>query len=174
MDIVFETPRLFLRKFAINDAPLILQLNSNSDIVRFVHEPVLETLSQTEKILEEIILPQYDLNMGRWAIHKKADGNFIGWCGLKLIQKSGINDLGYRLLKTEWGKGFATEAARETIHYGFTALKLPLITGKALPENVASINVLEKIGMEFKGIDLSDGFPVKVYEILSPESSRYC
>ena len=157
MKVIFETPRLFLSRFTEEDAPLIYKLNSDPEIVKYVHEPVLENENQAKEILTNIILPQYKLNLGRWEIHTKNDYEFIGWCGLKYIKETGITDLGYRLLKTAWGKGYATEAAQYTLNYGLRDLKIETITGMAHIENIASLKVLEKIGMKFSKTDIVDG-----------------
>ena len=157
MQVIFETPRLFLRRFTEEDVPLVYKLNSDPEIIKYVHEPVLENEEQAKEILINNILPQYKLNVGRWAIHTKADYEFIGWCGLKYIEEPKMIDLGYRLLKTAWGKGYATEAAQYTLIYGLRDLKIDLITGTAHSENIASIKVLEKIGMKFSKDDIEDG-----------------
>ncbi len=67
-----------------------------------------------------------------------------------------------------WGKGFATEAAKHTLDYGFIKLNLKLITGRAHIENIASIKVLEKIGMQFIGEGIVDDCPVKTYIASNP------
>ena len=174
MHILFETPRLWLRRFTIEDAPLIYQLNSDPEIVKYVHEPVLENVEQAKKILTENILPQYILNVGRWAIHKKDDEQFIGWCGIKYMPKTGIYDLGYRLVKTAWGKGYATEAAGHTISYGINQLQIPVITAMAHVENVASLRVIEKLGMNYIKNDTVDNVPVKVYIISVADIKNIC
>lgn len=174
MHIVFETPRLLLRRFTIEDAPLIYQLNSDPEIVKYVHEPVLENIDQAKKILIENILPQYILNFGRWAIHKKDDHQFIGWCGIKYIPKSGIYDLGYRLMKTAWGRGYATEAARHAILYSINQLQISVITAMAYIENIASQKVIEKLGMNFIKNDIIGNVPVKVYIISIADIKNIC
>lgn len=163
MNIIFQTPRLLLRQFTETDAPLILELNSDPEIVKYVHEPTLKTIEQAEIILNNNILPQYKNNLGRWAIHTKEDNEFIGWCGLKYRPELDETDLGYRLMQKAWGKGYATEAARHTLDHGFRVLDLKLITGRAHIENTASINVLEKIGMDFISEGIVDDCPVRTY-----------
>lgn len=163
MKIIFETPRLILRQFTEVDAPLILALNSDPDIVKYVHEPTLKTQEQAENILKKIILPQYKNNLGRWAIHTKGHMEFIGWCGLKFRPERDEIDLGYRLIQKAWGKGFATEAAQHSLEHGFKNLQLKLITGRAHIENQGSIKVLEKIGMDFIGEGIVDDCPVRTY-----------
>ncbi len=163
MYIIFETPRLLLRRFTEADAPLILELNSDPEVVKYVHEPTLKTTEQAGQILKDIILPQYENNLGRWAIHIKDNAEFIGWCGLKYRPERDEIDLGYRLMQKAWGKGYATEAARQTLEYGLTVLKLPVISACAHVENLASISVLEKIGMDYIGNSIIDDCPVKTY-----------
>lgn len=174
MQVIFETPRLFLRRFTEEDAPLIYKLNSDPVVLKYLHEPVLENEAQAKDILINVILPQYKRNLGRWAIHTKADYDFIGWCGLKYIEETGIIDLGYRLLQTAWGEGYATEAAQYTLIYGLRELKIELITGMAHVENIASIKVLEKTGMKFTGDEIAYGSPVKTYTLSLPGLSDFC
>ncbi len=168
MHIVFETPRLIVGQFTQNDAPLILQLNSDPEIVKYVHEPVLTTEEQAKKIIVDIILPQYKKNLGRWATYIKSNNEFIGWCGLKYRPELDEIDLGYRLKKNAWGKGYATEAAKHTLYHGFNKLYLKLITGRAHIQNIASIKVLEKIGMQFIKEERVDNCQVRTYTALNP------
>ena len=174
MHVVFETPRLFLRRFTETDAPLIYKLNSDPEVLKYLHEPVLESEAQAKDILTNVILPQYNKNLGRWAIHTKSDYEFIGWCGLKYIEETGIIDLGYRLLKTAWGRGYATEAAQYTLIYALRDLKIESITGTAHIENIASIKVLEKAGMKFSGDEFISGLPVKIYTLSLPCLTDFC
>jgi len=174
MHVVFETPRLFLRQFTEQDAPLIYKLNSNAETLKYVHEPVLKNEEEAKKILTDIILPQYKLNLGRWAIHTKSDYEFIGWCGLKKIEDTGIIDLGYRLLKSAWGHGYATEAAQYTLIYGLKNLNIKTITGMAHMDNTASLKVLEKIGMKFNRDEIIDEIPVKIYTLFLPPITDVC
>lgn len=164
MDIVFETPRLLARKFTPADAALVLALNSDTEVLKYIHEVQLRDEMHALKILNDIILPQYTHKLGRWAIHIKDSNEFIGWCGLKHRFELSKVDLGYRFKRSAWGNGYATEAARHTIEYGFTQLRLPLITACAHIDNIASWKVLEKIGMLFTGEGVVDGCQVRQYE----------
>jgi RimJ/RimL family protein N-acetyltransferase len=170
MNIIFQTPRLILRQFTEADAPLILALNSDPEIVKYLHEPTLKDEEHAKKILVDIILPQYPNTLGRWAIHIKDNMDFIGWCGLKYRPELDEIDLGYRLMQKAWGKGFATEAAQYTLDHGFKALNLKLITGRAHIKNIASIKVLEKIGMDYIGEGIVDDCPVRTYTKSNPSS----
>ena len=168
MNIIIETERLLLRTFTVDDAPLIYELNLNPDVTRYTGDPVKD-LHHAQLILEQIILPQYALyNHGRWAVHIKPDMEFIGWCGLKNRPERNEIDLGYRFMKNAWGKGYATEAAFACLRYGFEKLNMQRIVGRAMPQNVASLRVLEKCGMQYVGDEVVDDHPAKTYEAFNP------
>lgn len=165
MNVILETDRLYLRQFKDNDedAALIYKLNSAPGVLLYLHEFPLLSISDARNILQSVILPQYENRLGRWAVHLKTTNEFIGWCGLKYRPERNETDLGYRLLPTAWGKGYATEAAKACMHYAFTVLDLPELNACAHIENASSIKVLEKSGMHYTGEDLIDTCPVKTF-----------
>jgi RimJ/RimL family protein N-acetyltransferase len=171
MYIIFETPHLILRRITEADASLILALNSDPAVLKYLHEPVLQNEEHAREIIRNIILPQYENNLGRWAIITKGNNEFIGWCGLKHRPELEEIDLGYRLKPTVWGNGFATEAAAATLDHGFKKLHLSIITGRAHVENIASLKVLEKIGMTFIKEEVVDDCPVKTFVATAPSIS---
>ncbi len=168
MNIILETPRLILRQFTEADDILLLKLNSDPEVLKYVHELPLKTKKQAKNILTNIILPQYKNNLGRWAVHLKDNNEFIGWCGLKYRPELDEIDLGYRFIKSVWGKGYGSEAAQHTLAYGFKKLKLNLITGRAHIDNTASLKILEKIGMQFIKEEIIEECPVKTYTLTNP------
>lgn len=91
-------------------------------------------------------MPQYTQKIGRWAVYRKADDSFLGWCGLKDV--NGEIDLGYRFIRRYWGNGYATEAAQSVLEYGIRK-GFQNIVGRASVHNIASINVLRKIGLVY-------------------------
>jgi len=163
MNIILETPRLFLRQFTEADAPLIRQLNSEPGVLQYIPEPVPESDERAREIIADIILPQYKNNLGRWAVHLKETNEFIGWCGLKWLKETDEIDLGYRFIPAAWGKGYATEAASHTLKYGLQQLQLKKIVAHAHIDNIASQKVLEKIGMQYVGEGIEDGIRLKGY-----------
>jgi RimJ/RimL family protein N-acetyltransferase len=166
MEVIFESDRLLFRKFKEDDDELIYKLNINPEVTQYLHEEPI-TKKRAKEVLHTIIIPQYNLyNHGRWAVHRKADNDFIGWCGLKYRPELDKVDLGYRFMKTAWGHGYATEAALQTIKYGFDALNLKEIFAAAHVKNIASLRVLEKCKMNFIGYDTIDECPVKTFIIV--------
>jgi [ribosomal protein S5]-alanine N-acetyltransferase len=169
MNIIIETERLLLRTFTINDAQLIYDLNLDPEVTRYTGDPLQDT-DHALQVLENVILPQYALyNHGRWAVLVKPHLEFIGWCGLKTRpERDNETDIGYRFLKNSWGNGYATEAAFACLKYGFEKLGLRCIVGRAMPENVASIRVLEKCGMQYVCDEIVDDHPAKTFKAFNP------
>lgn len=163
MQIILQTPRLYLRQLTIADAPLIYQLNSQPVVLKYLHERPLKDETDAAEIIRRIILPQYENKLGRWGMFIKENQEFIGWCGLKYRPELNETDLGFRLMPAAWGKGYATEAARHCLQYGFEKIQLAEITGRAHIENLASQKVLEKIGMQFLKEEIVDDCSVKTY-----------
>jgi [ribosomal protein S5]-alanine N-acetyltransferase len=163
MHLILQTPRLYLRRFTMADTSLIVQLNSRTEVLQYLHEVPVKDEAHAAEILQTIILPQYENNLGRWATHIKETDEFIGWCGLKHRPEIAEVDLGYRFLPEFWGRGYATEAAKYALEYGFTTLGLKAVTGRAHIENAASLKVLEKIGMQYIKDEEVDHCPVKTF-----------
>lgn len=169
MKIILETDRLILRTFTPDDAKMFFELCSDPKVLEFTGEKPLKSEKEALQVLTEKILKnQYEKSgFGRWAAHLKKNGLFIGWCGLK--EENGEIDLGYRLRKRFWGKGFATEAAKAVLDYGFEELQLEKIHAKCMAENAASVRVMEKAGMTFNSEISFSGKPGVRYEMTRNE-----
>ncbi len=164
--MIVKTHNLYLRRFTADEALLILDLNADSAVTQYTHDPIRDIV-HAEEILHRVIMPQYERGLGRWAVFLAATNAFMGWCGLKYRPELDEVDLGYRYHKTFWGKGYATEAARASLEYGFNEAKLQRIVGRAEHANIGSLKVLEKCGMQYIGDETVDGFGVRTYEALA-------
>lgn len=164
MKVILETERLVLREFDISDAQSMYELNLDPEVIKYTGDPPFKSLDEAKTFLENY--QDYQKNgFGRWAMITKEENEFIGWCGLKLNEETYI-DLGFRIFRKHWGKGYATEAARACINYGFNQLGFKQIIGRVVAENVASIKVLEKIGMQYWKNDMCNGFEnARYYQI---------
>lgn len=148
MIIKLETPRLYLREFTLADVELLYNMHQDPAITRYTGDPMpWDSLARAEKVLTEAILPQYKNGIGRWAVHIKETNEFIGWCGLKQLDNE--IDLGYRYIQKYWGNGYATEAAQAVLNFGIQQ-KIPTIIGRADVANIASVRILEKVGLKFQ------------------------
>ena len=150
MKTILETERLLLREYGEEDAEAFFKLNTNPEVLRFVPDKALQSVEQARQILIDHPIADYRKHgFGRGACILKSTGDNIGFAGLKYLEELGEVDVAYRLLPTHWGKGLATEAALASARYGFADLGLKKIIGLAMPENIASVRILEKAGLHY-------------------------
>lgn len=148
MKLILETPRLLLREFDINDAANFYKLNINPNVIKFTGDRAFKNMEEAQEFLTNY--SDYKRNgFGRWAVINKSDNGFLGWCGLKYDERLNETDIGFRFFEEQWNKGYATESAKSCLVYGFDKLGLKTIIGRARSENIASIKVLEKVGLQF-------------------------
>ncbi len=153
MNTLLETPRLIFRELQEEDALSMFELDSNTEVHRYLGNTPVQSKEESEKIIQFIRKQYVDNGVGRWALIEKASGEFMGWAGLKLVKEE-INghkdfyDLGYRLMPRYWGKGYATEAGKALITYAFESLQVKNVFAFVDAENAASIKVLQKAGLQ--------------------------
>lgn len=143
---VANTARLELRQFHHTDAQGLYSMNSDPEVMRFTGDPPFPSVSSARQFLAAYDHYQQH-GFGRWSVYRKTDAAYLGFCGLRFCTETGEVDVGYRLLKQEWGKGYATEAAEASLKLGFEAFGLHQIIGRAQVANTASVMVLKKLGM---------------------------
>ncbi|MFY0483927.1 GNAT family N-acetyltransferase [Flavobacterium sp. PLA-1-15] len=151
MKKILETPRLFLRELDPNDAEQFYQLNLNPNVIKYTGNAAFKDVEEALHFLKNY--QDYKQNgYGRWAVIDKLNNEFLGWCGLKYEKDLDETDIGFRFFEQHWSKGYATESAKACLEYGFEKLNLKTIVGRAMQENIASIKVLEKIGLAFERV----------------------
>jgi len=128
----------------------LLVIRSDPEVMRFIGTGQPQSAGQVREGLGHIQSVWKQHGFGRWALIHKPDKKLIGWCGLAFLDKTSEIEIGYGIAKEFWGKGLTTEAAAATIRYGFEVLKLNRIVAVAMPENIASRRVMEKIGMRYE------------------------
>ncbi len=151
MQVFLETERLVLRRFTGADAGDLFELDGDPEVMRFLTggKPM-----PREVILAET-LPRFPRSYGRlgglgyWASLERSPGGFLGWFALHPSEGGDQDeaDLGYRLRRPAWGKGYATEGARALIHKGFTELGVGRVVAETVAANAASRRVMEKAGL---------------------------
>ena len=163
--IIIETPRLILREMELTDAAFFFELNSDPLVTQYTGDGAFENMEEAVKITEYVRNQYVKNGYGRWLVILKETSEPIGWCGLKYHEDEKFVDLGYRFMQRYWGRGYATEASRPCMDYGFNVVKLDRIVGRVMKGNTASINVLTKMGMTFLKEDLCEGNDSLIYEI---------
>lgn len=144
---LLETERLILRRYNRDDLDRLDRLNSNVEVMRYIGDGSLRTREQT---LASIIRTQrvYELfpGLGFWIAEEKPKRKFVGVFALIYIPQTVEVEVGYRLAKSAWGRGLATEGASALVRYGILELGLDRVVGLTHPDNAASQNVLMKSG----------------------------
>jgi ribosomal-protein-alanine N-acetyltransferase len=173
MKIFIETERLLLRELEETDDQGIFELDSDPAVHLFLGNKPIQSIDEARTSIK-LIRDQYIQNgIGRWAVIERKNNELVGWGGLKLIKvatNKHINyyDLGYRLMKKHWGKGFASEVAAACLEYGFKTMKLEKIYAIANENNIASRKVLEKSGLRYVEPFMYEGEPHLWFEGLNP------
>ncbi|MDX1443467.1 MAG: GNAT family N-acetyltransferase [Gammaproteobacteria bacterium] len=152
-DTVIETPRLRLRLWRESDLEPFRAINADAEVMR--HFPKTLDAEESDAVAGRIISCQQDFGFCFWALEDRQDDRFIGFAGLNVPRFEAhftpCVEIGWRLASDRWGKGLATEAASAALGHGFDVLGLAEIVAFAVPENAASLRVMEKIGMTRDG-----------------------
>lgn len=162
---ILETRRLLLRHLEPADLNDLYALYRDPEVRQYFPEGTL-TYQETKEELEWFLNghPEYP-ELGLWATILKDGNRFIGRCGLLpwTIDERGEIEVAYLLAKEMWGRGLGTEAAQGVLDYGFETLKLSRLICLVDDENLASIRVAQKIGMEFEKAGQDDKGPFLLY-----------
>lgn len=143
--MTLETERLILREFTILDSQGLLELNADPKVLEYTGDSPFSSITESEHFIRRYNAYKVT-GYGRWAVIRKSDTQFLGWCGLKYHPDQNYTDLGFRLLRKFWNQGFATEASRGVIEYAFTTLGLTTLVARVELNNKKSISVLKKLG----------------------------
>ncbi len=168
MTFTLDTPRLRMRFHDLTDVAFMRELNLDPEVTRFTGDgPVADEAEARSRIAR--LQTQAAARMGRMVVLDRESGERLGWCGLKDLSDEGQVDLGYRFLRYHWGKGYATEASRASLAFGFGELALPRVVALVAAENMASLRVLEKLGFRSIGPSIIDGDSGQGFELTRGE-----
>lgn len=164
---LLETRRIYLRELERNDGPALYALNSDPEVMRYTGDSPFLNPAAAEAFVQD-----YDHyrkhGFGRWAVIRSSDDRFLGFSGLRMDEKSGEVDLGFRFFAEFWAQGYATEAGRAALKLGFEKFGLDRIIGRSMRENLPSVSVLQKLGMEFCEVREEAGRLWLIYAIDRP------
>lgn len=163
MAYIFDSSRLGFRNWKESDLPSLHTINSDQEVMAFF--PSIKTENETFEFIKRMQSQYMEKGYCYFATVYKETDQVIGFIGLSYqTYESDFNpsvDIGWRLSKKFWGKGLATEGALACLAYGFNKIKLNEILSVAPASNVASINVMKKIGMSYE------------YDFKHPKLSQY-
>jgi RimJ/RimL family protein N-acetyltransferase len=142
-----HTERLLIRELKAEDVPALAAILGDAQVMRHSVGGVMNE-KDTREFVAGCIFSYQANGFGPWAVIDKATSVFIGFCGLNAEPVEGVEEveIGYRLARDYWGKGLATEAAKATRDCAFGVLGVDSLIAIVEPENIASVNVIEKLG----------------------------
>ncbi len=151
MQVFVETDRLVLRRFTEADVDSLFDLDSDPGVMRFLTggKPTPRDAIQNETLPRFLNYYERFAGFGFWAAIEKTTGEFVGWFEFRPREgaESDEVELGYRLRRSAWGKGYATEGSRALIRKGFTELGVQRVVAQTMAVNIASRRVMEKAGL---------------------------
>lgn len=162
--IEVETERLRLRQWRLADRAPFAALNADPRVMKFFSSTLTRAASDAMANRCQLLIEER--GWGLWAAECKATREFIGYVGLHIpsaeLPFSPCVEIGWRLAFCHWGKGFASEAAREALRAGFHLLGLKEIVAFAAVGNLRSRAVMERIGMRESGTFENPHVPEKI------------
>ncbi len=151
---IFKSERLGFRNWTSNDLKVLSEMNSDPEVME--HFPSTLSEKETENLLKRLINHYHEKGYTYYATEILETGELIGFIGLAYqtykTEFSPATDIGWRLKKSAWGKGYATEGAKRCLEYAFNELKINKIFSVCTINNSKSENVMKKIGMTKKGV----------------------
>ena len=153
MWVFLETERLLLRRFTESDDGNLHDLHGDPEVMRFINggRPVPRDVIRNETLPRFLRAYERFEGFGVWAAIERSTGEFVGWFEF-YPRKDAVPEeveLGYRLRRSAWGKGYATEGSRALIRKGFTELGVQRVVAETMTVNVASRRVMEKAGLKY-------------------------
>jgi ribosomal-protein-alanine N-acetyltransferase len=162
------TERLRLRRWRAADGEPYAQLNADPQVREFFPELLTRAQSDAQIAVFEEHFEQH--GFGIWALERRAGGGLLGFTGLDLATYEAdyapAVEIGWRLARSAWGQGYATEAARAALRHGFEVLELGEIVAVTTPVNLRSRAVMERLGMthdpaeDFDHPEIAAGHPL--------------
>ena len=139
-------------------------MDSDPEVHRYINNDPVSSIAQIRAVIKMLQQQYKDNGIARWAVVDKLSNECLGWCGLKYFTEtanghSNFYEHGYRFKQKHWGKGYATEASRAVLQYGFAHFGMETIYALTDIDNVTSKNVLKKLKFEHEGSFDFDGRP---------------
>ena len=148
---IISTERLCLRKWIDSDNEPFIKMNSDPEVMEYF--PQSSTRAETLAMINRINLAFDKNDFGLWAVENKITKEFLGFTGFMIPQFESFFtpcvEIGWRFKKESWGQGFATEAAKACLDYGFNKLGFNKIVSFTSSLNLKSEKVMQRIGMRY-------------------------
>lgn len=162
---MLETERLRLLSWQGDDWLQLKPIAQDPEVMRYISSGQPWADERIRELVTRQIAGFEARGFCFWRLIDKGAQEMIGFCGLQPLAETSEIEIGWWLARAWWGKGLATEAAREAMRDGFERVGLRRIVSIAQPENRASIHIMEKLGMQFERETSHRRFRVVLYAI---------
>ena len=171
MPLPLQTGRLVIRPYRDDDATALHEVFGSPEVMRWTPSAPSKDVEETRQRLARTMAftLRQPPGLGLWALELKTSSEFLGQVGVFPVEGKGPDvQVAYELAPRVWGHGYATEAARALVEYGFGELALKRIVALILPDNARSRNVASKCGMALEGPGRFYGLDLLVYAREAP------
>lgn len=174
---MIETERLIVRPWRDADRAPFAAMNQDEAVRRYLGPP--QSRAESDAAVDRMIASQAEHGCCFWAVERRDDGAFLGFCGIKPGRWpiEGLAEIGWRLARAYWRQGYAREAAAACLDWAWAARDWPHVYAITVPANSASWGLMERLGMErladgdFDDPEIPEGSPLKrhlTYRIARP------
>jgi RimJ/RimL family protein N-acetyltransferase len=163
--VILETSRVTLTEINQEDAPLLVDLDSDPEVMKHLTGGRASTADEIQATMARVLALKeaHSSKFGVWLAFDKTNDEFMGWFLFRPDRKNPTDldniELGYRLKKKFWGHGYATEVSKAIIEKAFKELNLNSIFAITLKANLGSQAVMKKVGMTWIQDYIEDQFP---------------
>jgi len=164
--LTIQTNRLTLRPLQPKDAYPLHRIYQSEGVLRYFPNQVPPALERVERFVINQLTHWEQHGYGNWGVQLDDQGDIIGWVGLQFVPELIQTEVGFLLDRPYWGKGYATEAALASLRFGFESVGLKQVIALVHPENVASIHVIEKCGMDYMDTIQLWGIELRRYHLV--------
>jgi len=152
-DVRLETARLLLRPLGAEDAPALLAIFGDPEVMRYWSTPPWTSPDDALAMVRRARESATEGTALRLGVVRRVDGALVGTCTLfDLVASSRRAELGYALARSAWGQGYAREAVGALLDHGFGAMGLHRVEADVDPRNAASARLLERLGFVREGL----------------------
>lgn len=137
-----------MRPFEPADVTAAFEVFGDPEVMRYSVGSADPSPDATRDRLARYAAHHVRYGFAKWAVLDNTTNAYLGDAGIMTLRETGELELGYRFARSAWGQGLATEVAKAWLQHGLKTLGLPRVIAFAHPDNVASIRVMEKIGMQ--------------------------
>ena len=163
--MILETERLILDTWQSTDWTAFRPIATDVEVMRYITGGVPWSDEQIRSFVDRQIELYRTQGFCRWKLLEKPDRNLIGFCGVGFWHDTKEPEIGWWLARPCWGRGLATEAAVPALRYAFERVRLSRIVSIAMPENIASTRIMQKLGLEFDSEFENEGVRLVKYAI---------